>query len=65
VIWIGVDELRSRITFTQRKFKGFKTTTFDPSKEEGKFRHEGLTFQPLMQVGTIAPIIDGTSEEDN
>jgi hypothetical protein len=53
---ISVAELAKRITFTQRKFKGFSVTAFDPTKQHGLVR-------PLVQVDVIAPIIDGTEEK--
>ena len=46
---IAVEELRARITFTQRKFRGLTTTEHE----------QGLV------VGLHAPIIDGTDEEED
>jgi hypothetical protein len=52
---ISVADLAKRITYTQRKFRGFKSETFDPAKGEGLFR-------PILKVEAVAPIIDGTEE---
>jgi len=53
---ISVDELTKRITFTERKFRGFEVETFDPPKRVGPF-------QAHIQISTKAPIIDGTDED--
>jgi hypothetical protein len=50
---IGLDELRSRITFTQRKFRGFEMFTGDAARTRGAD----------IVVEAKAPIIDGTEEK--
>jgi hypothetical protein len=47
---IGIDELRSRIAFTQRKFRGFKTYTGAEAHGRGAD----------VVVELKAPVIDGT-----
>jgi hypothetical protein len=47
---IGVDELRSRLTFTQRKFRGFAVHTGAEAQASGAD----------LVVEVKAPIIDGT-----
>jgi hypothetical protein len=47
---ISVDELRARITFTQRKFRGFETFTGAQAHARGAD----------LVVEMKAPIIDGT-----
>ena len=49
---ISLDELRARITFTQRKFRGFETLTGAAARERGAD----------LIVEIKAPIIDGTDE---
>jgi hypothetical protein len=49
---ISVAELRSRITFTQRKFRGFVTHTGAAAHARGAH----------IVVEPMAPIIDGTDE---
>jgi hypothetical protein len=51
---ISVGDLAKRITYTQRKFRGFTSETFEPGT-----RADGL----IMKVEAVAPIIDGTEEE--
>jgi hypothetical protein len=46
---ISIDELTKRITFTQRKFRGFQTKSSD-------------TEAGVLHVTMSAPIIDGASE---
>jgi len=53
---ISVAELTSRITFTQRKFRGFEV-----SPGRGQI---GDHLVELMKVDLKAPIIDGTEEEE-
>ena len=48
---ISVEELRSRLTFTQRKFRGFETYTGADARARGG----------LVVVELKAPIIDGTN----
>jgi hypothetical protein len=50
---ISMDDLAKRITYTQRKFRGFTSETFEPGT-----RADGL----ILKVETVAPIIDGTEE---
>lgn len=50
---IGLDELRRRITFTQRKFRGFETFTGDAALARGAH----------FVVEAKTPIIDGTEEK--
>ena len=50
---ISVDDLAKRITYTQRKFRGFTSETFEPGT-----RADGL----ILKVEAVAPIIDGTEE---
>ena len=54
-VGISIEELRPRITFTQRKFKGFRTSEFEG--EFGGMPAMGIKGEP------IAPIIDGSEEE--
>ncbi len=49
---ISVAELQSRTTFTQRKFRGFKTYTGDAAHARGAH----------IVVEPVAPIVDGTDE---
>jgi hypothetical protein len=51
---ISVDELVKRITFTQRKFRGFET-----SEGRGKIGDHEVE---IFRVDVKAPIIDGTEE---
>ncbi len=53
---ISIEELGRRITFTQRKFRGFETKPIG-------LHDIGGVIGAGMQVNVIAPIIDG-SEED-
>jgi Protein of unknown function (DUF2958) len=50
----SVADLAKRITYTQRKFRGFTSETFEPDT-----RADGL----IMKVEAVAPIIDGTEEK--
>jgi hypothetical protein len=52
---ISVAELASRITFTQRKFRGFEVS-------EGRGRLGDAPVYEMVNVGLKAPIIDGTAE---
>jgi hypothetical protein len=56
---ISAAELASRITFTQRKFKGYDVTSFASLDGDG-----GVLGRPAccVHVGAIAPIVDGTNE---
>jgi hypothetical protein len=51
---ISLDELRRRITFTQRKFRGFKTYSGEAARARGAD----------FIVEAVAPIIDGAGEGD-
>lgn len=51
-IRMSVDELRSRVTFSQRKFRGLETLTGAEAHARGAD----------LVVEVIAPIIDGTNE---
>jgi hypothetical protein len=50
---ISVEELTRRITFTQRKFRGFKTFTGEEARARGAH----------VAIEVEAPIIDGTKEK--
>ena len=55
-VTISIAEVRSRITFTQRRFQGFETT-------------HGFTEvlgerMPMMSVSPVAPIVDGAAEKE-
>jgi hypothetical protein len=54
-VTISIAEVRSRITFTQRRFQGFEVT-------------HGFTevFErvPMMSVSPVAPIVDGAAEKE-
>jgi hypothetical protein len=50
---ITLDELRARITFTQRKFRGFEIFTGDAARARGAH----------IVVEAKTPIIDGTEEK--
>jgi hypothetical protein len=52
---ISVAELTKRITFTQRKFRGFKT-----SQGRGRFGDREVE---MFRVDLKAPIIDGMEED--
>jgi hypothetical protein len=52
---ISVGDLAKRITFTRRKFRGFKVETFD--RKEG-----GDPLLPDIQISPVAPIIDDKSD---
>jgi hypothetical protein len=52
---ISVAELTKRITFTQRKFRGFQSFTGEEAQARGAH----------YVVEAVAPIIDGTEEEEN
>ncbi len=54
---ISIDELRQRITFTRRKFRGFNVKEIGPHDMGGGLIGAGI------QVDVTAPIIDGTDEE--
>jgi hypothetical protein len=49
---IGIDDLRKRITFIRRKFRGFSV---EHSADSSKGFH--------LKVEAIAPIIDGANEK--
>ena len=49
---ISLAELQQRITFTQRKFRGYKTLTGTAADARGAD----------IAVDIIAPVIDGTGE---
>ena len=53
------EELSKRITFTQRKFRGFEVL---PGR--GTFKIGDVPVQEVIRVELKAPIIDGTDEED-
>jgi hypothetical protein len=50
---IGRDELLKRVTFTKRKFRGFKVRTGGRTFEVG-----GVQFRSLIEVELQAPIIE-------
>lgn len=50
---ISLDELTPRITFTRRKFRGFKTSTSVIGSED----------TVVFQVDVDAPLLDGTDEK--
>jgi hypothetical protein len=52
---ISVEELAKRVTFTQRKFRGFET-----SRGRGKVGDHEIE---MLRVDLKAPIIDGTEED--
>jgi hypothetical protein len=52
-VGISVEELRRRITFTQRKFRGFETFTGAAARARGA----DLVVEPR------APLVDGTEED--
>jgi hypothetical protein len=55
---ISIDDLSKRITFTQRKFRGF-----DVQPGRGETTLHGIKVNELLSVTMKAPIIDGTNEE--
>jgi hypothetical protein len=54
-VTISIAEVRSRITFTQRKFKGFEVS-------QGVTEMFGRRM-PYMSVAPVAPIVDGGAEK--
>jgi hypothetical protein len=54
-VTISIAEVRSRITFTQRRFQGFEVT-------HGFTEMFGKRM-PMMSVSPVAPIVDGAAEE--
>ncbi len=58
-VTISIAEVRSRITFTERRFKGFEVTHGGTTEMFGKI-------MPIMTtVSAIAPIVDGASEKED
>ena len=53
-VTISIAEVRSRITFTQRRFQGFEVTH--------GFTEMFGEHMPMMSVSPIAPIVDGAAE---
>jgi hypothetical protein len=55
-VTISIAEVRSRITFTQRRFQGFEVTN--------GFTEVLGERMPMMSVSPVAPIVDGATEKE-
>ena len=55
-VTISIAEVRSRITFTQRRFQRFEVTN--------GFTEMFGKRMPMMSVSPVAPIVDGASEKE-